>query len=177
MNHNIYTYDGDGNRVKINASTTASGVSDLGTALDAYKTAFIDPDIAQLAAIIGVVANLDTVDKVIVGAINEVLGNLSTKLDKVVPVEISSIAVVIASVEAGRYYKCINDITSLNVTSYPASSLDEAVIEFTTGATIPTITFPAGAKWMDGVPINLASDMRYVISIRNSLIAYGRFIK
>ena len=89
---------------------------------------------------------------------------------------ITSQAVSIPEVIPNRYYNCTAEVTSLNVAAAQLS-LDESVIEFTTGAAAPTITFPANIRWMNGAPLATAANMRFVISIRHGLAAYGRFAK
>ena len=89
---------------------------------------------------------------------------------------IDSAVVNIPALTANNYYNCTVDITSLTIGSIPAS-LDETIVEFTTGDTEPTLNFPPGTRWLNGVPLVVAANMRFSIAILHGLVVYGRFAK
>jgi len=89
---------------------------------------------------------------------------------------VDSEVVLIPILQPNRYYNCIVDISSLTISDIPLF-LDESIIEFTTGTIVPTIITPPGTRWLNGTPLIVAANMRYVIAIKHGLVAYGRFMK
>ena len=97
--------------------------------------------------------------------------HLGTQMTEVV---IDVADVHIPSLAANTYYNCITGITSLTVDSIPIS-LDETIIEFTTGDVVPSLNFPADTRWLNGAPLVVTANMRFSIAILRGLVAYGRF--
>lgn len=79
-------------------------------------------------------------------------------------------------ISPGIYYN-LGELSSattftLNAASSPA---DEYMIQFSTGSTAPTITWPSGITWFGGSAPTINANKTYQISIQNNLAVCGEF--
>lgn len=82
---------------------------------------------------------------------------------------IDTASVTIAEIKANTNYKLTNaEITAITLTACEQSDL-VSTIEFTTGATAPTLTDNSGIDWADGTTPVFQSYQHYLIVIFNKI--------
>lgn len=100
---------------------------------------------------------------------NSVVTNeLNTKADKVTEVTVATDGAVTQTLEAGKWYHFTGNLTSLTVTlTTPESGeLAQYHLDFTSGATAPTLTMPQTVTMPDGFSVE--ANKRYEIDILNN---------
>lgn len=116
-----------------------------------FTTALVSSD--KIAVINGVTSAID-------------LTNYKQKAEEII---INDTAITISNILANKNYVFnSNAITSITLTACE-TSYEETTIEFSTGATAPTLTDNTGIVWVDGSAPTLNANKSYLIVIFNNL--------
>ena len=128
-----------------------SSLNTLSGSIITFTTPLVSSD--KIAVINGVTSAID-------------LTNYKQKAEEII---INDTAITISNILANKNYVFnSNAITSITLTACE-TSYEETTIEFSTGATAPTLTDNTGIVWVDGSAPTLNANKSYLIVIFNNL--------